>query len=121
LFIIGAQELARFIVETKWYDLPESIVQETRLILMESIGRALAALTIDKGKMNVALARIFGGSPESSIIGIGDKVSCSTAALTNSELMATLDYHNMIAGGHDGLYVIPTVMAIAESLTCSSS
>jgi len=112
-------ELARFAVETKWQDLPASIVKETKLVLIEHIGCALGALSTDKGKMMVALARRYGGTPESSILGIGDKVSCSSAALANGELMITLDYHDIIAGGHDGVYVIPAVLAIAESAGAS--
>jgi len=113
------QELARFAVETKWEDLPANIVQETKLVLMEHFGTALGALSTDKGKMMAALGRRYGGPPESSIIGLGDKVSCSNAALANGELMITLDYHDIIAGGHDGVYVIPTVLAIAESVGAS--
>ena len=51
------QELARFAVETKWEDLPESIVQETKLVLIEHIGVALGALSTDKGKMMAALEK----------------------------------------------------------------
>ena len=113
------RELARFAVETKWEDLPASIVKETKLVLMEHIGCALGALSTDKGKMMAALGRRFGGPPESSIIGLGDKVSCSNAALANGELFLTLDYSDIIAGGHDGVYVIPTVLAIAETVGAS--
>ncbi len=113
------RELARFAFETKWEDLPAPIVKETKHVLMDSIGCALGALSTDKGKMMAALGRRYGGPPESSIIGLGDKVSCSNAALANGELMITLDYHDIIAGGHDGVYVIPTILAIAESVGAS--
>jgi len=113
------RELANFALETRFEDLPESIVQETKLILMDTIGCGLGALTTDKGKMNVALARRFGGPPEASIIGTGDKVSLASAALANGELFVTLDYSNIIAGGHDGVYVIPTLLAIGESTGAS--
>ncbi len=109
------RELARFAIETKWENLPASIVQETKQVLMEHIGCTLAALSTDKGKMMAALGRRFGGPPEASIIGLGDKVSCSSAALANGEMMITLDYHDIIAGAHDGLFVIPPALAIAEN------
>ena len=113
------QELARFAVETRSEDLPVSIVQETKLILMDTIGCALGALSTDKGKMNVALARRYGGPPEASIIGTEDKVSLYSAALANGELFITLDYSNIIAGGHDGVYVIPAPLAVAENVRAS--
>ena len=108
--------LAKFAVETAWDDLPPAIVRETKLVLMDSIGCALGALTTDKGKMHAALARRLGGPPESSVIGVGEKVSCLNAALANGELILTLDYSNIIAGGHDGAYVIPAPLAMAESV-----
>lgn len=108
------RELARFAVNTRFEDLLPSILKETKLILMEHIGTALGALTTDKGKMMAALGRRYGGPPEASIIGQADKVSCVNAALANGELMITLDYSDIIAGGHDGTYVIPTVLAAAE-------
>ena len=113
------RELAKFATETKWGDLPESIVQETKQVIMEHLGTALAALSTDKGKMMVALGKRQGGQPESSIIGMGDKVSSATATLVNGELSITLDYHDIIAGGHDGTYVIPPILAIAESVGAS--
>ena len=112
-------ELARFAVETRWEDLPPAVVKETKLVLLDTIGCGLGALSTEKGKMNVALARRFGGPPESSIIGTGDKVGCSNAAFANGELFITLDYSNIMAGGHDGVYVIPSVLAIAESVGAS--
>jgi 2-methylcitrate dehydratase PrpD len=113
------EDLASFAIETKWEDLPASIVQETKQVLMEHVGVALAALSTDKGKMMAALGRRYGGTPESSIIGLGDKVSCSDTSLVNGELMITLDYHDIIAGGHDGTYIIPPILAIAESVGAS--
>jgi 2-methylcitrate dehydratase PrpD len=113
------EQLARFAVETRWEDLPASIVQETKQVLMEHVGVGLAALSTDKGKMMAALGRRLGGPPESSIIGLGDKVSSSTAALANGELMITLDYHDNMSFGHDGLFVIPPALAIAESVGAS--
>jgi 2-methylcitrate dehydratase PrpD len=86
---------------------------------MDTVGCALGALATEKGKMNVALAKRYGGPPESSIIGVGDKVSCSNAAFANGELFITLDYSNIMAGGHDGVYVVPTILAIAESTGAS--
>ena len=56
---------------------------------MDSIGCALGALATDKGKINLSLAKRFGGPPEASVIGTGDKVSLSTAAMVNGELMFT--------------------------------
>lgn len=113
------QELASFVIDTKYEDLPASAVHETKFILLDSIGCALAAITTDRGKMTVALSRRLGGPPESSIIGIDGKVSCSSAALANGELIGTVDYDATMAGGHAPPYVLPAPLAIAESTGAS--
>ena len=113
------RDLAGFAVDLKWEDLPANVVHETKRILMDSIGCAIGALTIDKGKMSLSLARKLGGKPEATIFGTGDRVSLMTAALANGELMFTLDYHNIMSNAHDGTYILPTVMAFAESLGAS--
>ena len=61
------QQLADFAIKTRWDDLPPDIVQETKMILMDSIGCALVATNTDKGKANLALAKRFGGSPDASV------------------------------------------------------
>ncbi len=113
------EELARFAVETRWDDLPLQVVHETKNILMDSIGCILGAQTVDKGKEYLALGRRLGGQPEATVLGAGQRVSLSTAALVNGELMFTLDFHNIMANSHDGAYVIPTLLAAAESSKAS--
>lgn len=115
-----SEELARFAVETKYEELPEHVVHEAKRLLLDSIGCALSAITTDKGKMTLMLGRRLGGPAESTIIGIGDKVSCSSAALTNGELIMTPDYDAIIyPGGHLPPHVIPAPLAIGESIGAS--
>ncbi len=109
------RELARFALETRYEDLPQEVVHETKRVLMDSIGCVLGALTTDKGKMYVALARRYGGNPEASLLGLTDKVSLSNAVMTNGELMFTLDFHNIMSGAHDVPYTVPAILAAAES------
>jgi len=107
-------ELARFSVETAWEDLPAPVVHETKRLLLDSIGCALAGIAIDPGKIAVALARRLGGPPEASIIGVGDKVSCSSAVLANGQLVNAADYDALPGGGHTPPYIVPPPLAIAE-------
>ncbi len=112
-----SQELARFVVETKFEDLPEAVVHEAKRTLLDSVGCALAGIQTDKGRISIALARRLGGPPESSIIGIGDKVSCSSAAFANGELINALDYDNeLLPPGNIPSNLIPAPLAIAESI-----
>jgi len=113
------QELANFAVETKWEDLPAPVVHEVKFILLDSIGCALAAIPTDPAKMAISLARKLGGPSESSIIGVGDRVSCSGAAFANGQLINALDYDAITPGGHTPPYIIPPALAMAESTGAS--
>ena len=115
-----SQELASFVIETKFDDLPEAVVRETKRTLLDSIGCAIAGIAVDKGKISIMLARRLGGPRESSILGTGDKVSCSNAAFANAELINALDYDTvLVPGGHVSPYVIPAPLALAESMKAS--
>jgi len=107
-------ELARFAASAEWDDLPDSIIHDTKLMLMDHIGCALGAHSTKRGRMSAALAENLGGTGDASVIGGEDKVSCDHAVYANGELMITLDYSQIVAGGHDGVYIIPTPLAFAE-------
>ncbi len=113
------QQYADFALKTRWEDLPASIVQETKMLLMDSIGCALVATQTDKGKINLSLAKRFGGPPEASVIGSGFKVGLSTATTANGELMYTPDFIAMVASGNEPSYVLPAPLSMAESLGVS--
>jgi 2-methylcitrate dehydratase PrpD len=109
-------ELVKFTLDTKFEDLPEPIVRITKNLLLDSIGCALAGITTDPGKMVISLATMLGGKPECSIIGTGEKVSITNAVLANGQLLNTLDFDTVMAGGHTPPYIIPTELAMAERL-----
>ncbi len=115
-----SKELATFVIDTKFEDLPKAVAHEAKRVLMDSIGCALAGLICEKGKIPVMLARRLGGPPEASIIGLGDKVSSVSACVANGELINALDYDICSAGvGHAAPFVIPPVLAVAESVNAS--
>ena len=69
------QELVNFAVDTKFGDLPQEVVHEAKRCLLDCIGCGLAGVTTDKGKFAIQLARRLGGPPESTVIGVGGKLS----------------------------------------------
>ncbi|MDO8567334.1 MAG: MmgE/PrpD family protein [Dehalococcoidales bacterium] len=109
------EKLVDFAAGLKYENLPEDVRQEAKRILLDSIGCALAAITVDKGRMVVRVAREMGGAPEANVIGTGDKVSTFAAAFANGELINALDYDVVTSPpGHAVPYVLPPVLAIAE-------
>jgi 2-methylcitrate dehydratase PrpD len=106
-------QLADFVDGTAYADLPASVVSETKRILLDSIGCALAGVTSDKGKWGLEFARtFFAGSPQATVVGFGDRLSALGAAFVNGELINGLDYD--AAGKHLPPFVIPASLAVAE-------
>jgi 2-methylcitrate dehydratase PrpD len=114
-----AEEFANFAISTRFEDLPPTIVQESKRLLLDSIGCALGGIQTAPGEMAIKLAKRLGGPPESSIIGVKGKVACSGAALANGQLINALDYDAVTAGGHAPPYIVAGVLAMAESVNAS--
>jgi len=92
--------LAQFIVKTKWEDLQPVTIKNMKMVLLDSIGCAIAGVATDPGKLAVSLAKQLGGPEESTIFGIQGKVSCVNAALANGQLINAIDYDAMGPGAH---------------------
>jgi 2-methylcitrate dehydratase PrpD len=113
-------ELARFATETTFDDLPEAVVHEAERTLLDALGCALASSGVAKGQMNIALSKRLGGPAESTIIGVDGKVSVTSAALANGELINAMDYSSLFGrGGHATPNLVPAILAVGESVGAS--
>lgn len=109
-----ASKLASFIHETEFEDLPDGIIRETKRILLDSLGCALAGLGTEKGKAALSFG-LKGGSPEATIVGAEQKVPTPVASFVNGELLNALDYDVLCAPtGHVTPYVLAAPLAVAE-------
>ncbi|MBI2953143.1 MAG: MmgE/PrpD family protein [Chloroflexi bacterium] len=109
------QALVDFVQASHFDDLPQEMVHETKRILLDSIGVAIAALKTDKGRYGLDMAKRLGGPAEASIIGSSLRASFAGAAFANGELINALDYDAMIFPfNHAPPAVIPSALAIAE-------
>ena len=109
------QKLVDFAVEQKYTVLPKDVIHESKRILLDSIGVALAGHSVEKGKVGVKVAMENGGPPEAKIIGTGDSVSMSSAAFANGELINALDFDCCgIPPGHVTPFMIPAMLAAGE-------
>jgi len=113
------KSLAQFTQSTSFDDLPSAVVDECIRIILDSVGCALAGTTHPRGKKAVDYARLIGGSPEATILGIGERVSVFGAAFANGELINALDYDAILPPGHVCPYVLPGALAVAEAAEVS--
>jgi 2-methylcitrate dehydratase PrpD len=110
------KELLDFVMGTHFEDLSPEVVHESKRILLDSIGVAIAALKTEKGGYGIALAKRLGGSPEAAILGTGDRVSCGSAAFANGELINAMDYDGFTYPTHAPPSVVPAPLALGESI-----
>ncbi len=114
------QQLADFTAHSSYAQLPAEVVEESKRILLDSIGCALAGTEHPKGKIGIDYGRLTGGGEgQATIIGTNEQVSIFGAAFANGELINALDFDMILPPGHVSPYVIPGALAIAEANSAS--
>ncbi|WP_417210549.1 MmgE/PrpD family protein [Antarctobacter sp.] len=109
------EDLAAFTTRTDYKDLPADVADESKRLLLDSIGCALAAVDHPKGKIGVDIGRSFGGSAQEAVVlGTGARSSVLGACFANGELINALDMDAILPPGHVAPYVIPAALALAE-------
>jgi len=110
------ERFADFIIGTEYKDLPEEVVYQTKLCVLDLLGVALAGSNVGLAPLMTDMICEIGGKEEATIIGDGRKLPALSAALVNSVRGHTIDYDDghRYAGGHPGVVVIPPAIAIAE-------
>lgn len=109
------EQLAEFTAEADYASLPTEVVEESKRLLLDSIGCALGGTTEPKGKIGLDLAQVIGGSSdEATILGTDRRSSAVGAAFANGELIQALDFDAVLPPGHVSPYVLPGVLARGE-------
>jgi 2-methylcitrate dehydratase PrpD len=115
----GAQKaIAHFAATLAYQNIPDRTRHTVKRIILDCIGTALAATTLGDGcREAIAVAHGLGGKPESTILGVGTKVSPLQAAFANGALVHALNYDPIGAEiGHVGVVCLPAPLALAEAL-----
>jgi len=110
------KKLADFIVRTKYEDLPEEAISTAKQCLLDCIGVALAGCTYPIAKAVEAYLKEVGGTPQSSVIGLGIRTSSVNAAFGTGTLGHALDCDDMAfpSISHPTVPVMPAVLALGE-------
>ena len=113
------KRLIQITSKLRFKDLPEEDVDKTKLVLLDSIGCALAGQVVDRGRMIMDLAKELGGNAQATIIG-HHRTSYNLAAFANGELINALEYDSIgPLSAHVCPYVIPPCLAMAERVHAS--
>jgi 2-methylcitrate dehydratase PrpD len=107
------EELAGF-TQVRYEDLPPAVVHESKRLLLDSIGAALAATDSPKGRIGIEYGRLQGARGRCTVIGTADRLNIFGAAFANGELVNALDMDAILPPGHVTPYVLPGALAVAE-------
>ncbi len=114
---MGATEkLARFVVDTRYEDIPEEVKHIARRLILDCIGTMLVGSEEPQGKIATRFVRECGGAPEASVIHSGFKTCPANAAFANGIMGHALDYDDTRYWGHPSVTMVPTLLALGEKL-----
>ena len=111
--------LAEFTAATRFEAIDPKIRELTRLLIIDSLGCAVAGHLVGKGTIPRDYVRRMGGVETASVIGSDLRSPIPLACLANGELINALDHDAILAPGHVSPYVIPPALAFAESTDAS--
>ena len=110
------QDLARFIVDTGWSDIPQDIAHEAKRALVNVFAVALAGCR--GGPVEIALQSLaaFSGREQATVIGRGERVDALSAAFLNAASANVLDFDDthLPTAIHPSAPVAPALFALAE-------
>ncbi|WP_031938038.1 MmgE/PrpD family protein [Prescottella defluvii] len=112
--------MAEFACTTSFDDLPEDVVDYTKLLILDSLICGLSAAKMERSQMSHNVALRMGGPEEATIFGLGQKVSALVAASVNSESMNLLDADDtFFNSAHFVIMNVAAGLAEAERLGAS--
>jgi 2-methylcitrate dehydratase PrpD len=110
------KKLAEYAASGTFNDLPDEVVEHTKVCVLNILGAAIGGIETRVGQMHVNLAKQTGGGiAEATLLGDGTKVSTAMATYANASLAFALDYEDVVCYCiHAGPVTIPAAMAVGE-------
>ena len=112
------QSISGFVFETDFESIPKEVIHQARLSLLDTLGGIIRGSSLPEAKQVIHVEKEIGGKEQATIIGAGDRVAMAGAARVNGYMGDILEFNGLIYG-HSGIGIIPTSLAVAETLKCS--
>lgn len=114
------QTLADFASQTRYEDLPEEVVDYTKLLIFDTVICGLAAGGLERTRMMHALLESLGGHEEATVFGTHKRYPASLAAMANAEIMNGLDADDtFFTTSHFAAFNVAS--ALAEAQRCNAT
>lgn len=109
------EQMAKFMVETKFEDLPRDVVQLAKLAILDALGCAFGGFSHDRAVISRHVMDSFGGTPEATVLGGTQKTSCLNAAYVNANMGVGLGADEFFCTvGHIGVPTLFPALALGE-------
>ncbi len=114
------ETLARWIVATKYDDIPAAAFAQAKKSILDYIGTATYGTSTPLGKIILEFTREQGGNPQARVIATNIRTSSTAAAFANGAAGHAEDFDDLGGvGGHPATVLTPTVLALADELHLS--
>ena len=116
-----SQQIANFIYDTSYGDLPDDVINRAKQCLLDSIGVTLYGASFEASRISVEMVGDVAGKAESTVLGTELKAPSFLAALANGISGHVTDYDDVMidSQGHPSCVLMPATLALAEK--CGSS
>ncbi len=105
--------LARFVAETRYDDLPPSLIAECKIALLDTLAAAFVGSSLPWARRVVEMVHELGGKPQVSVVNQPWKTDVSRAALANGAMIGAFECEPL-TGSHAAGTVLPAALAISE-------
>jgi 2-methylcitrate dehydratase PrpD len=109
------EQLSEFASGVSIDRLPPEILEETKRVVIDSIGCALASTDTDAGRIGIDYGRVLGGDgSDCTVLGVRGRSSLHGATFANTELIAALDLAPINPPAHVAPYVLAAALGMGE-------
>lgn len=117
----ASEELARWVAQVRYEDLPADVVASAKSRICDTLGVAVGASTTAAAGAARAVAGRWGGADEAAVIGESRRLPAASAALVNGTCAHALDFDDthLPSVAHPSAPLVPAVLAQAEAVGAS--
>jgi 2-methylcitrate dehydratase PrpD len=105
--------LAQFVAATQLADLPPSLLENLKIIVLDTFAAGIIGTAQPWAQMVIAMVRELGGAPDASVILQSGRTDISRAALANGALIGAFECEPL-TGSHASGTVLPAALAVCE-------
>ena len=109
----ATQTLAAFVADTRYADLPASLIAECKIATLDAFAAAFVGSSLPWAQRVVEMVHELGGTPEVSVVNQPWKTDISRAALANGAMIGAFECEPL-TGSHASGTVLPAALAVSQ-------